>query len=359
MNSAVIEPITSTKFSAVSDSSNSGDMRATMKMPAVTMVAAWISAEIGVGPSIESGSHTCSGTCALLPIAPMNRQMQITVISIHSPPPGGVRESDLRQLGRLGEGFGVVQRAGVGDDEADAQDEAEVADPVHQEGLHVGEDRGRLLEPEADQQVAHQAHRFPAEEQLQEVVAHHQHQHAEGEQRDVGEEALVARVLFHVADGVDVHHQRHEGDDAHHHRGQAVDQEADFHLQAADDDPFVDGGVEARAVHGHRLQHHGRADEGDQHAQDGDDVRAAAAHGLAGQAGDQRTDQRRQRQWSSRRFCDRVAAMAQPFSSSSSSTLIDARLRNSTTRIARPMADSAAATVRMKNTNTCPAMSPR
>jgi hypothetical protein len=54
-------PMASTKDSAVVDSSNSGDMRATMKMPAVTMVAAWISAEIGVGPSIESGSHTCSG----------------------------------------------------------------------------------------------------------------------------------------------------------------------------------------------------------------------------------------------------------------------------------------------------------
>ncbi len=34
-------------------------------------------------------------------------------------------------------------------------------------------------------------------------------------------------------------------------------------------------------------------------------------------------------------------------------------LRNSSTRMARPMADSAAATVRMKNTNTCPCMSPR
>ena len=55
-------------------------MRATMKMPAVTIVAAWISAEIGVGPSIESGSQTWSGNCALLPIAPMNRQMQMTVI---------------------------------------------------------------------------------------------------------------------------------------------------------------------------------------------------------------------------------------------------------------------------------------
>ena len=69
----------STKFSAVCDSSNSGDMRVTMKIPAVTIVAAWISAEIGVGPSIESGSHTCSGTWADLPMAPMNRQMQMTV----------------------------------------------------------------------------------------------------------------------------------------------------------------------------------------------------------------------------------------------------------------------------------------
>ncbi len=43
------------------------------------MVAAWISAEIGVGPSIESGSHTCSGTWADLPMAPMNRQMQMMV----------------------------------------------------------------------------------------------------------------------------------------------------------------------------------------------------------------------------------------------------------------------------------------
>src|SRR5574343_1320227 len=87
MNKAVMEPITKMKFSATSDSSNNGDMRDTMKMPAVTMVAAWISAEIGVGPSIESGSHTCSGTCADLPIAPMNRQMQVTVISDHSAEP--------------------------------------------------------------------------------------------------------------------------------------------------------------------------------------------------------------------------------------------------------------------------------
>src|ERR1017187_6284161 len=86
MNRAVMAPMTMTKESAVSDSSNSGDMRATMKMPAVTMVAAWISAEIGVGPSIESGSQTCNGTCADLHIAPTNSSTQVTVISCHGWP---------------------------------------------------------------------------------------------------------------------------------------------------------------------------------------------------------------------------------------------------------------------------------
>src|ERR1700676_851608 len=81
MKNAVVAPTTSTKDSAVSEYSKSGDMRATMKMPAVTMVAAWISAEIGVGPSMESGSHTCSGTCADLPMAPMNKHMQVKVIA--------------------------------------------------------------------------------------------------------------------------------------------------------------------------------------------------------------------------------------------------------------------------------------
>src|ERR1700733_2660864 len=81
MKNAVVAPMTSTKESASSEYSKSGDMRATMKIPAVTMVAAWIRAEIGVGPSIESGSQTCSGTCADLAIAPINKQIQVKVMA--------------------------------------------------------------------------------------------------------------------------------------------------------------------------------------------------------------------------------------------------------------------------------------
>lgn len=75
--------------SAVSDNSYNGDKRATMKIPAVTIVAAWISAEIGVGPSIESGSQTWNGNWADLPIAPTKRKRQIAVMT-SQPVPGKV-----------------------------------------------------------------------------------------------------------------------------------------------------------------------------------------------------------------------------------------------------------------------------
>ena len=40
---------------------NKGPIRATKKTPALTMVAAWINAETGVGPVIASKSHSLSG----------------------------------------------------------------------------------------------------------------------------------------------------------------------------------------------------------------------------------------------------------------------------------------------------------
>ena len=54
-----------------------------------------------------------------------------------------------------------------------------------------------------------------------------------------------------------------------------------------------------------------------------------------------------------------VGDVAHPRSLPCASTSIEPVLRKRSTRIASPIADSAAATVRMKNTKTCPAMSPR
>ena len=56
-NTAVSAPMMATVFIAVGANTKTAFERATMYTPAVTMVAAWIRAETGVGPSIASGSQ--------------------------------------------------------------------------------------------------------------------------------------------------------------------------------------------------------------------------------------------------------------------------------------------------------------
>src|SRR5437867_4125059 len=77
---AVAAPTVATTVIAVAERLKSGASRATMYTPAVTMVAAWISAETGVGPSMASGSQTWRGIWALLPQAPTKSSRQITVV---------------------------------------------------------------------------------------------------------------------------------------------------------------------------------------------------------------------------------------------------------------------------------------
>ena len=72
-------PEMATTSRAAGASSNSGEARQTRNTPAVTMVAAWISAETGVGPSMASGSQVCRPICADFPHAPMKRRMQSVV----------------------------------------------------------------------------------------------------------------------------------------------------------------------------------------------------------------------------------------------------------------------------------------
>jgi len=59
-------------------------MNAIKKTPAVTIVAACISAETGVGPSIASGNQVCNPNCADLPIAPINKKKHIIEIKLKS-----------------------------------------------------------------------------------------------------------------------------------------------------------------------------------------------------------------------------------------------------------------------------------
>ena len=79
-NNAVNEPNTINIVSVTKENSINGENLINKKTPAVTIVAACIKAETGVGPSIASGNQVCKPNCADLPNAPTNNNKPIAVI---------------------------------------------------------------------------------------------------------------------------------------------------------------------------------------------------------------------------------------------------------------------------------------
>src|SRR5450756_2363241 len=69
-NKAVSAPTQVTTSWAVGAAMNRAEDRATRYTPAVTIVAAWIRADTGVGPAMASGSQTYSGIWADLSATP-------------------------------------------------------------------------------------------------------------------------------------------------------------------------------------------------------------------------------------------------------------------------------------------------
>src|SRR5579863_8703756 len=94
----------------------------------------------------------------------------------------------VREAWRGGEDLIEADRSGQNEDHKNAEREAEITDTVDDEGLdRSGIGRGLLI-PEADQEIGREADALPAEEHLHEIVSRHQHQHGEGEKREIGEE---------------------------------------------------------------------------------------------------------------------------------------------------------------------------
>ena len=85
---------------AIPSSQRAGSLTATRSnswprttVPAATIVAAWMRAEAGVGPSMASGSQSWKGTWADLPRMPMMRRERSTARrvpsgAVHTPPAG-------------------------------------------------------------------------------------------------------------------------------------------------------------------------------------------------------------------------------------------------------------------------------
>jgi hypothetical protein len=76
---AVVAPTNVITDRTVGTYSNRGEHFIIKKTPAVTIVAAWINADTGVGPSIASGNHVWRPIWADLPMAPINNKEQINV----------------------------------------------------------------------------------------------------------------------------------------------------------------------------------------------------------------------------------------------------------------------------------------
>ena len=75
----VIAPKQATAASATGACSKIGEHLAIMNTPAVTIVAACMRADTGVGPSIASGNQVCSPSCADFPTHPINRRIDTAV----------------------------------------------------------------------------------------------------------------------------------------------------------------------------------------------------------------------------------------------------------------------------------------
>ena len=75
----VIAPTMTTRSCAVGAESKMKLERTMRYTPAVTIVAAWIRADTGVGPAIASPSHACNGNCADFPAAAISNMIPIAV----------------------------------------------------------------------------------------------------------------------------------------------------------------------------------------------------------------------------------------------------------------------------------------
>src|SRR4051812_48366273 len=80
---AVQRPMSVTFHMTMSLWTSTPDVRTSRYTPAATMVAAWMSADTGVGPAMADGNHHHSGPCADLAHAAMTRHHAMVAL-----PPG-------------------------------------------------------------------------------------------------------------------------------------------------------------------------------------------------------------------------------------------------------------------------------
>ncbi len=263
----------------------------------------------------------------------------------------------------VGGDLAEAERAEGGEHEEDADEEAEVADAVDDEGLLAGVGGGVALEPEADEQVGGEADAFPADEHEEEVAGEDQDGHKKEEEIEEAEVARVAGVVAHVADGVDVDEEADAGDDEKHDQRELVEDKGEIDVECADGEPGIRkslrkgkgerGDLPATRTtgrsgdHGHcsRAQHQCEGGQWREHA---DDCGEASRPPGAEDSVEQEAQERKQRDQ------PKMGRLVHSFIRSIRSTDNVARARKTAMMMARPTAASAAATIMTKKTKIWP-----
>ena len=247
-------------------------------------------------------------------------------------------------------------RTQVDEDQDGRDDQRHVADHLGDERLAGSQHRALPLVPEADQQVAGERHRGPADDQDDHVGGQHQERHREDEEVHVAEEPRHPRVVLHVADRVDVDQQADPGDDQQHQHRELVDGDVDRDVEVAGAEvqPVPEGGGRG-LVAGGRAQHLDEDDQGDgERRPDGEgagQVDEAAAEHRAEQPAERAARQREEQHQAGE---ERRGGGVHCFISSRSSTSSSRPMLNTRVSRPRPTTTSAAATTMTMKAKTWP-----
>ena len=191
------------------------------------------------------------------------------------------RRANGQPLGRR-EHIGEVKAAEGDKNKHDAQREAKVADTVDDKRFATGRGVVGVGEPERDEQKGAEANQFPPHEEQQIVRAQHQDEHRDDKQVQVGKEAGIARVVGHVAHGVEVDQEANARDDEQHQARQRVHQELHGDDKVTRPNPLEEGDGELLVF---PLQPVQPQDDDDRHQKgQGHDARPKQAHDAPTQA---------------------------------------------------------------------------
>src|SRR4029077_9079452 len=110
------------------------------------------------------------------------------------------------------------------------------ADAVDDESFLASVGGGLSQEIEADEQIATQPDAFPSDEKQDVVGGHDEDEHEKHEEVQIGEEAVVAALVGHVASRIDVDEPADAGDHQEHHDGELIDLQIEAGAEIAGED---------------------------------------------------------------------------------------------------------------------------